>query len=112
MPIPVIAGIPFLASVIGGFFAAIVAYFAKFVSKRVAVLLVGIGFLVAATLAFISLIEGLMSSVAIITPPWLSLAAQLVVPDNLSTCVSVLVTARIARWAYEWNVKIIQMKLF
>lgn len=112
MPIPVIAGIPFLASAIGGFFVAVVAYFAKFISKRVAVVLVALGLIATATLTFIGLIEGLMSGISVISPPWLTMAAGLVVPDNLSACVSILVSGRIARWAYEWNVKIIQMKLF
>lgn len=112
MPIQLLAGIPWLASVIGGIFTAVFAYFAKFLTKRVAVVLAAVALIVGATTAFIALITGLSNAISVTLPPYISLAVQLVVPENTSLCISTLITARLSRWAYEWNVRVIQYKLF
>ncbi|MCD8523940.1 MAG: minor coat protein [Saccharospirillaceae bacterium] len=112
MPLPVIAGLPWLAAVIGAAFAAIFSWLVKFFTKRVAVTLAIVALVVSATAAFVALITGLVSSLEYVLPPWFSLAVQMVVPENTTTCFSVIITARLARWAYEWNVRIIQYKLF
>lgn len=112
MAFPVIVGIPWLAGIIGGLFASLFGYFAKFLTKRLAVAAALISLIVAATTAFIALMKSLMASISAASPDFLGLAIQLVVPENAYACVSVMATARIARWAYEWNVKIIQYKLF
>lgn len=111
MAIPVLAGLPWLAAVIAGIVSSVFSYAAKFISKRVAVVLVAIGLIAASTTAFIALVNSLVSSLSVVVPPFLSLAVSLVVPDNTAACVSVLISARIARWVYEWNVRVIQYKL-
>ena len=103
---------PLIAALIGGLFTSLFAYLAKFYTKKIAVAFAIITLLLTATTAFIALISGLMASVVAVSPPFLSVAIQLVVPDNAATCMSAILTARIARWAYEWNVRIIQYKLF
>lgn len=111
MAIPVIAGIPWLAGLLGGLFTALLGYFGKFLTKKFAVVAALIALIVSATTAFIALITGLMASISAASPDFIGLAIQMVVPENAYACVSVMATARLARWAYEWNVKIIQYKL-
>ena len=113
MAFPVVmTGMSRLAGVIGIIFTSVFSYFAKFVTKKFAVVAAAIVLISASTITFISLITGLASGLAVVSPPWLSTAASLVVPDNTAACISVIMTGRIARWAYEWNVRVIQYKLF
>lgn len=112
MPIPVIAGIPIIAGILGGLFQALFVALGSILTKRLAVVVAAVALIAGITAGFFSLIYGLFEIIAVAAPPMLSLAVQLVVPDNASACISAILTARLARWAYEWNVRIIQYKLF
>lgn len=113
MPVPVVmTGMNWFAGVIGIIFTSVFKYFAKFLTKKFAVTAAAIALIAASTVTFISLITGLANGLAVVSPPWLSTAASLVVPDNTAACISLIMTGRIARWAYEWNVRVIQYKLF
>lgn len=112
MPFPVVVGIPWLAGVIAGLFTAIVSFFLKYFSKRLSVVLVGIAFIATLTTTFLAAISSLLSGLAYAMPSEVSTIINWVVPNNLSLCVSAIVTAHVLRWVYEWNVKIVQLKLF
>ena len=112
MPLPVIAGIPWLAGVIGGLFSAVFSYFAQFLTKRVAIVATVIAVLVAITTTFFAVIAGIVSALSVAAPPQVSVAASLVVPGNATACASAYMAALVARWAYQWNVKVLQYKLF
>ena len=112
MPLPVILGIPLLAGIIGGLFTSFFTYLAKFFTKKIAVAIAVIAVIISLTTAFIALISGMMAAISVVTPPYVSLAMSLVVPNNATACVSAIITARLAHWAYAWNVRIIQYKLF
>ena len=111
MPIPVIAGIPILAGILGGLFSALFQSLADVLTKRLALVVAGVAIIAGLTTAFFTLITGLFSAISAVAPNSLGLAISLVIPDNASACVSAIMTARMARWAYEWNVRIIQYKL-
>lgn len=112
MAIPVIAGIPWLAGIIGGLFSAVFGYFTSFLTKRFAVVAAAVAVIVGITTAFFAAIQGLVSGLSIVAPEELSLAAGLVVPTNATACATAYMTALVVRWAYQWNVKIVQYKLF
>ena len=112
MAIPVIAGIPWLAGVIGGLFSAVFSYLSAFLTKRFAIVAAAITVIVGITTAFFAAINALVTGLAIVAPAELSIAAGLVVPSNATACATAYITALIVRWAYQWNVKIVQFKLF
>ncbi|KZZ47685.1 hypothetical protein A3759_03795 [Thalassolituus sp. HI0120] len=113
MALPVVmTGMNWFAGVIGVIFASVFKYFAKFLTKKIAVRAAGLALIAASTVTFIGVITGLAHGLAVISPPWLSTAASLVVPDNTAACISLIITGRITRWVYEWNVRVIQYKLF
>lgn len=106
----VLLGIPWLATAIGAFFSSLLAFFATYFTKRIAVLSAVIAVIASLTLGFIAAIEGLAASITYVQPD-LS-GAFAILPSNFSSCVSVIVTAKILKWAYGWNVHLAQMKLF
>ena len=112
MPLPVVVGIPIIAGIIGGLFSSVFSYLATFLTKRFALVAAGIVLIVGVTTAFFASLSSILLSITMVAPPWYSLAVQLVVPDNATFCISAMLSARLLRFAYEWNVKIIQYKLF
>ncbi len=112
MPFPLLAGIPWLASLIGGLFSGLVAFFAQYLTKRLAVVLVAISVLTTLTAAFSAALSALMTGLLIAMPPQLSQVLGWVVPSNFTACSGAIITGHLLRWVYEWNVKIVQLKLF
>jgi hypothetical protein len=111
MPFPLLAGIPWLAGIVAAAFVSLFTFFAKYLTKKFAVVAVAITMIVGLTAGFISALTALTSAITFAAPPWYSLAVQLVVPDNATTCISIIFTAHLLRYAYDWNVKIIQYKI-
>jgi hypothetical protein len=103
-------GIPWLATAIGAFFTSTLAFLASYVTRRLAIAAAVLTVLVALTVAFIAAIEGLISGISYVAPD-LS-GAFSILPGNFSACLSVIITARVLKWAYGWNVALAQMKLF
>lgn len=112
MAIPVLAGIPWLASLLGGLFVAVVGFFAEHLTKRLAIVVAVVVALSALTLAFFAAIVAIIAGVSSLSPPQLSMAMGLIYPHNLNLIIAAVFAARLARWAYEWNVKVLQMRLF
>ena len=111
MPLPVLAGLPWLAGVIASAFAGLFAWFMTFVTKRFAIVAAGVVIIVSLTSSLYAALAALVSTLALTLPPTLVGNVGLFVPSNLGACVSIYVSARLLRWAYDWNVKIIQMKM-
>ncbi len=103
---------PILAAFLGAIFASIVSFLAKWLSKRVAVILVAVSALVALTSAFILSIDALYSLIIVVFPDSLNAGLSWVIPPNAKPCVAATLTAYSLRWVYDWNSKIIQLKLF
>lgn len=112
MPFPVISGIPWLAGVIGGFFAAVFKGLVERVTKRIALVGAALVVVVSTTAVFFVAIESIIRGIDAALPPQFGQAAGLFLPSNTVPCIVALLTALALRWAYEWNVKIIQWKLF
>jgi hypothetical protein len=112
MPFPVLAGIPWLAAVLGGIFSSVFAYFANFLTKRLAITAAVVAVIVGVTTAFFAAIAAIVSGISAVAPEQVSAAVGLVVPSNATFCISAYMSALLLRWAYQWQVKIIQYKLF
>lgn len=112
MAIQVIAGIPWLAGVLGGIFASLFTWLAQFVTRRLAIVVACISIILTLTVAFFAAVHGAITGLASISPPQLGLVLGFVMPSNFPSCLTVILTTHTLRWAYEWNVKIVQMKLF
>lgn len=110
--IPVIAGIPYLAGLLGGLFSSLVSFFALYLTKRLALVVVAIGIMLAVTVTFWSACDALIAGIQVAAPYEITRAMSLVLPDNFRSCFAAVMSAHFLRWVYEWNIKIIQLKLF
>jgi uncharacterized membrane protein YjjP (DUF1212 family) len=111
MPFPVLAGLPWLAGVITSLLTAAITFFTTYISKRLAVVLVGIAAIATLTAAFAAAIAALQSGLSVALPDQFTVALSWVIPTNFNACASACLSAKTLRWVYEWNIKIIQMKL-
>jgi hypothetical protein len=113
MPGPVaLLGIPVLASTLGAFFGGIVSWLGQYVTKRVAIIIAVIASLGALTVAFFATLAGLISGLSLIAPPGTTDLIGLVFPSNTGACISIVMTAYVSRWVYDWQVRVVQLKLF
>lgn len=109
--IPVLAGIPWLASLLGGLFSSLFVWFATVLTKRLAIVAAAIIVLGAVTVGFFAALQTLISGLGLVLPAEVLQGASHILPANTSACVTAMLTARTARYAYDWNIKIIQLKL-
>jgi len=107
---PVLLGLPWLAAVLGSLFLGTVTWLTQYVTKKIAITVVGIAAIVALTTAFVLVVQGAIDVLSFSFP----IAANFgfVLPSNLSTLVGSYAAIRLAHWVYSWNVKIVQLRLF
>lgn len=110
MPLPALAFVPFIASFLGTAFSTMVVFFTKFLSRRFALAFAMIALIVSLTVAFIAVLQGFVSLIEYAAPSYVTVAMALFLPSNFKACLSVAVSAKLAAWAYSWNVKMIQYK--
>lgn len=111
MALPLLAGIPWLAALLASMFGAIFSWLIQFFTKRIAIVLAALAVLATVTTAFFALISGLAAGLSSATPAEFNEAIGLVMPSNVTACLTAISTAHLARWAYAWQVRIIQYKL-
>lgn len=112
MAVPAIVGLPWLAGIIGGVFGALVQWFAKWFSKRLAVIAAAVALVTGLTVTFFTAITALANGLSGALPDSFNGLVGLCMPSNTRECVSVIMTAHALRWAYDWNTRVIQWKLF
>ncbi len=103
---------PIIAAWIGKLFVSFVAFLAAFMGRQVAVRVAAVSAIVAVTAGFVSVVNGLISSISVALPSELFIAASWVWPSNGTACLGVILSAHAARWVYDWHTKVIQMRLF
>lgn len=111
MPIPVVLGLPWLAGLVAGLFSSLFTFFASFVTKRLAITAAAVVLITTLTAGLFAALEALVATLTLVMPTEVSQVGGLVTPSNLTTCISIMVSARLLRYAYDWNVKVIQYKL-
>lgn len=111
MALPVLAGIPFLASVLGSLFGGILTFFANYLTKKLALTAAFITASLALFAVFFAVCWSTMQGIIYSSPPELSLALRFIVPSNAPACLSAMLTVSVARWVYDWNTRIIQFRL-
>lgn len=111
MAIPLIAGLPWLAAIFTGIFASIVGVLTKWLTKRVAIFVAAIAVLLTVTTSFMAAAYALINALTVALPTGFAQAWGLFMPGNTAACIGAIVSAHVLRWAYDWQTKIIQLKL-
>jgi len=102
-------GIPWLASTLLGVLGGIASFFATYIGKRIAIILVVIAACLILVGVFFAAIGAVMDNY--IAPGISGTGFGLFIPDGLATIMSLWLTAKVAFWLYSWNVKIATMKI-
>lgn len=111
MPLPAILGIPFLAGVLGSLFAGLIQFFAKYLTKRLALTAAFISASIGLFAVFFAVCWSSMQAIIFAAPVELSLALSFMVPSNAPSCLAAMLTVRVARWVYDWNTRVIQFRM-
>jgi hypothetical protein len=104
-------GIPWLANFFGILVTGLIVFFAKFLTKKLAIFAAIIVALTTLTLAMVASLHGLLLGISGSWPPELN-NLGFIVPSNAIPCISAGFTATFSHWVYRWNVRVWQMKLF
>jgi hypothetical protein len=101
-----------LATLLGALFTSLIQFFMNYMTKRLAIVAAVLAVISTLTFGFFEAIVGLVNSIAVALPPQAAMGLSLVIPSNAPLCISSILTAHLIRWVYEWNVKVIQLRLF
>ncbi len=107
----IVAGFLFFATFLAELFTRLISSGLEYASKRLFIIASMLVVLASFVSAFYFLMRTTISGLSSLLPPFFSQAASLVVPDNTYALMSVYITARLARFVYEWNIKVLQWRL-
>lgn len=102
---------PILASYLGTLIFGVAGWLGTWLTKRIAILIAVIGMVVTLTAGIIFSLESAISVLSQAIPNNILIGASWVWPSNANVCIAAIGSAKIAKWVYEWNIKIIQYKL-
>lgn len=112
MPFPLaIAGIPWLATVLGSLFSGLIYFFVQFMGKRFALTAAFAAGSLILFGAMFAAVFAVMTAIRVALPPEFGLAMATIVPSNVPACLGAYLTARTARWVYDWNTRVLQFRL-
>lgn len=94
-----------LAALVG----SVATFFATQITKKVALTAAALTAFTALTAAFAAVVKGLLTSIIYQLPDWAAAGAGLFLPPNLAACIGALITARIARWIYDYHIQSLKL---
>lgn len=93
-----------LANAILAIVASAVSFFGLQLSKKTVFAATAIATLLAFTTAFVVVVRGLLGAIVWIMPTWAAQGFSMFMPTNLSVCIGALMTAKTARWIYDYHI--------
>ena len=109
MPLPMIAGMPFLAGILGSLTTGILSFLSRFMSRKLALSATFVVLLIGLFSALYLSVTGLLS-LLVVSAPAHSSGIFLILPENFKTLLSTYFSIRVLFWAYDWNTRILQFK--
>jgi len=109
-PLVAVAGLSWLGGLVGSLLTSLVTVFSKRVVWRLGLLSATVGGMALLTGGL--MVAGHAAILGLVTamPAGASLGLSLFLPTNTGACVGAMVSARLLRWAYDWQIKILTMK--
>ncbi len=99
-----------LFSSAGGYFASLAAFQVTEITKRLAMIAIAVSIILALTVAMWAGINALLSGIAVAMPAGITTAAGWIMPGNIAECSSVILTAKVARFAYDMKVSMTKLR--
>ena len=101
-----------IAAFIGTVFSGISGLFTVFLARKATFSAAYIAIYLVLVVAFIAVVQGLLSSIVAAVPSNSFLLAGLsLLPSNTGTCISLISTAHVAAWAFTFKEKLLQLKV-
>lgn len=101
---------PLLAGLIKSLFAVLIGWLGTHVTKRMALALAVSALFVSLTGALVLSLSAAAEAILVAMPSFVAKAACWFWPDNGNQCISAMMAASAVRWAYDINVKVVQIK--
>ncbi len=95
--------LPALATFFAGLFGQLIGWLAQYVTRRMAVTTTAITALVALAATMTFTLNTIANAISVSVPPELSQGISMFMPDNAIPCLSAVASARLIRWAWEWQ---------
>ncbi|ERM57657.1 MULTISPECIES: DUF5455 family protein [Vibrio] len=108
--LPILSGIsgalslPALAAFLGGLATKVFEFFFLKFTKQMAINLTIVTMIIGMATATSYAIYAMLTGLHFLVPPFLSQAWGFFVPDVAVPCASTILSARVMRWAWEWQV--------
>jgi len=101
---------PLLAAFLGNLLTSLASFFALWFTKQVALRLALVAAFIALAVAAFAAIDGAFAALAMALPSELSVAVSWVVPYNAKACAAAIVATYAARWVFDFNTRMLQLK--
>jgi len=101
-----------IGTLLGTLFTSLVQFFMNYMTKKIAIVVAVVTAISALTIGFFASVLLIVSGIITAMPPEVSVAVSWFVPSNAYACFSAVLTAHTVHWVYEWNVKVVQLRLF
>jgi len=98
---------PIFAGIIGSVFTWLTSLFVIYLTKKAAMVTAAIVAISALLVTLVALFTTLLATIVAAAPSGSELAFSLL-PSNTTPCLAAYSGSVIAKWAYDWNVKVIQ----
>jgi len=93
-------------------FTSVASFFAVYTTKKIAIVAAVLTAALGLTAGMIVAINALAAGVIMVAPAEITTAAGWLIPDNADECMAAIISAKVLRWVYDWNTRVLQFKLF
>lgn len=108
---PILAGIAWLATALFSLITGLVAFLVGYLTKRFLIVAAAVVVIIALTAAMWAGLESLVSGITSSMPSAIQAGVNMMMPSNLTACIAIIIAAKLLKYAYDWNVRVVQMKL-
>lgn len=84
------------------------AFFAGFLSKKTAQVLLAVTLAVTVTAALFVALGAALSAIVVASPGGFVDAGISLLPANTNICIATVITVKAAAWLYDWQIRVIQ----
>lgn len=91
-----------MAAWLAPLFASLAAFFGQWMAKKTMIVTSFVAGSLALTTAFVVAVKALLAGIVAQLPSW-AVGVGYFVPDNAALCLSAVLTAKIARWIYDYH---------
>jgi len=94
-----------MIGILQGLFGSLAGFFGQWLAKKTAMAAAAIAVSISLTLALALTLKGLIVGFTAILPGWMAMGLDAVVPGNFPVVVSAVISAKVARFVYDWNME-------